>query len=176
MPKFKPRSSILRNSGLASTSSSSESFQKATASRKDRLDEQEHSHSQKNTKSSADLHRSKSFSRSEPVRSEESRSELKRSKSFDRGNGGGFDTSNPYFRGLNSSSQETSKEACLSRDLNKLKQFYENLCHAKDKQLETMRLAHQRRLERLISLEKQYKLLKDHLRSYVDDEGKTGVY
>ena len=48
--------------------------------------------------------------------------------------------------------------------------YYENLCQAKDDQLETMRIAHQRRLERLLSLEKQYKLLKEHLKSYMDKE------
>jgi len=97
---------------------------------------------------------------------------MKRSKSFDRWNEGGFNTANPYFKGLNSSSQDLTKEAYLNKELNKLKQYYENLCRAKDKQLETMRLAHQRRLERLLSLEKQYKLLKNHLKSYVDEEGK----
>lgn len=59
-----------------------------------------------------------------------------------------------------------------AQSTSKMRQFYENAIEAKDKQLETIRQAHQRRLERLINLEKQHKLLKDHLRSYVDEEGK----
>ena len=57
--------------------------------------------------------------------------------------------------------------------LAKVKLHYENLCKAKDQQLETLRVSHQRRLERLSSLEKQYKLLKDHLKSYTASERPT---
>ena len=54
--------------------------------------------------------------------------------------------------------------------IEKVKLYYENLCKAKDQQLETLRISHHRRLERLNSLEKQYKLLKDHLKSYTGNE------
>ena len=54
--------------------------------------------------------------------------------------------------------------------LEKVQLYYENLCKAKDQQLETLRISHHRRLERLNSLEKQYKLLKDHLKSYTGNE------
>ena len=101
---------------------------------------------------------------------------VKRSKSFDRSHHHnhhhstttpqqGFNVSNPFFRSSATSSGFENEST------SKMKRFYENLCHAKDRQLEAIRVAHQRRLERLISLEKQYKLLKEHLRSYVDEEG-----
>ena len=90
---------------------------------------------------------------------------LKRSKSFERLN------SNFKENKLKKTFDAKEEDTEASQSASKLKIYYENLCQAKDKQLETIRQAHQRRLERLISLEKQYKLLKDHLRSYVDEEG-----
>ena len=91
--------------------------------------------------------------------------ELKRSKSFDR----------KYVEfGERMDSDETLEDENnieLNSKLLKVKAYYENLCKAKDKELETIRQAHQRRLERLVSLEKQYKLIKEQLKSYVDEEG-----
>jgi hypothetical protein len=125
----------------------------------------------KNIKLRANSLRSKSFSRisekpfPQTIDSEESSShnKIKRSKSFDK------DASSNKSK-FNSKQYPSNEFNSSFTDKNDLKQFYENLCRAKDKQLETIRIAHQRRLERLISLEKQYKLLKDHLRSYVDEE------
>ena len=57
--------------------------------------------------------------------------------------------------------------------VDQVKAYYENLCKAKDEQLETLRASHQRRLERYNSLEKQYKLLKEHLKSYTGSEKST---
>jgi len=83
---------------------------------------------------------------------------ISRSKSFER----------------NSSRQDRTvldeKYQAFESRLEKVKLYYDNLCKAKDQQLETLRISHHRRLERLNSLEKQYKLLKDHLKSYTGSE------
>lgn len=129
-------------------------------------------HSKKDMKARANFLRSKSFSRisekaflqtldsEETDSSQKKLNKIKRSKSFDKEN-------------VKQQKATNFKSDMIIPENNDMKEYYESLCRAKDKQLETIRIAHQRRLERLISLEKQYKLLKDHLRSYVDEEHKT---
>ena len=61
----------------------------------------------------------------------------------------------------------------IIEDVEKLSVFYEKLCKAKDKRLAAMESAHHNRLERLVAMEKQYKLLRDHLASYTSDPTTT---
>jgi hypothetical protein len=60
--------------------------------------------------------------------------------------------------------------------IKKIKSFYENVCKAKDKQIETIKTAHQRRLERLISLEKEHKMLKNYVKSFVEEDDIENIF
>jgi centlein len=64
------------------------------------------------------------------------------------------------------SDDESIMATSNSFNSNKIKDYYENLCLAKDRQIEMLKYAHARRLEHLNSLEKECTLLKEHLKSY----------
>lgn len=57
---------------------------------------------------------------------------------------------------------------------NKIKQFYEKLLNSKEVELNALRISHQRRLERLLSLEKEHGLLQQHIEILEKSETKHG--
>jgi len=76
---------------------------------------------------------------------------------------------------MNIESENESSTSNLG-SIKKIKTFYENVCKAKDKQIETIKAAHQRRLERLISLEKEHKILKNYVKSFVEEDDLENIY
>lgn len=71
------------------------------------------------------------------------------------------DESKTYYENLTSAS--------------KIKQFYERLLESKEAELVALRNTHQRRLERLISLEKEHKLLLEHVEAVEMASPKTNA-
>lgn len=92
----------------------------------------------------------------------------RKSKSVDRRGGRGG--SQRHQINNNNDDRENSDDECEKQfrsqhesSSNKTKQFYERLLESKETELVALRITHQRRLERLISLEKEHKLLLEHV-------------